>query len=820
MIGALKWLTHINPIRYGFENLVANEFHTINGTCVNVVPAGPGYDNVPLENKVCTTVGSVPGQTTVDGNTFIKLSYGYSYSHVWRNFGIVVGMYMFFLSWFLFATERSNRQEGKNGGTVLVYKQGANVDVNAVTSAAASSGDEEKVIPGRETKHAGERGEEELKKDQEDAMKELPVAKNFFSWQHLNYDITLPNGSTRRLLDDVSGYVAPGRLTALMGESGAGKTTLLNTLAQRTDAGVITGDMFIDGRTVPRDFQAQTGYCQQMDIHLESTTIREALLFSAILRQPASVPLAEKKAYVEEVLKMCAMESYADAVVGKVGQGLNVEQRKRLTIGVELAAKPRYLLFLDEPTSGLDSQSAWAIVSFLRELADKGQAILCTIHQPSAELFQVFDRLLLLRKGGQTVYFGDLGRKSQTMIDYFERNGGRPCSSDENPAEYILDVIGAGATASTSVNWNDVWKSAPESKRLEQEIERIHSEKRNAPVEDDGHHPEFASSFITQLSTLLVRSFRDYIRKPSYLMAKFMTCIAFGLFIGFTFFKAPLSFQGSQNHLFAVFMSLILSVPISNQLQVQFIIFRNIWEQRERPSKMYNWWALVANSVLVEIPFNIFGLTLMFLCWYWTVGFPDESNRVGYHFLMYCVLFPLYFATFAQATAALSPNAEIAGLLFSFLFNFCFVFNGVLQPYSHLVEFWHWMYRLNPFTYLVEGLVSNGVASLPLTCSDTELAHITPPSGLSCQQYLGPFIQATGGYLTNPDATSDCLFCSASQTDSYLVTLNMSYSHRWRNAGFMVAYVIFNVFLVFSITYLVRVRGVSGLKKLFSRRRA
>jgi ATP-binding cassette subfamily G (WHITE) protein 2 (SNQ2) len=88
---------------------------------------------------------------------------------------------------------------------------------------------------------------------------------------------------------------------------------------------------------------------------------------------------------------------------------------------------------LDEPTSGLDSQSAWAIVSFLRSLADKGQAILCTIHQPSAELFQVFDRLLLLKKGGKTVYFGDLGENSSTMLDYFERNGARHCEEEENP---------------------------------------------------------------------------------------------------------------------------------------------------------------------------------------------------------------------------------------------------------------------------------------------------------------------------------------------------------------------------------------------------
>ena len=173
-----------------------------------------------------------------------------------------------------------------------------------------------------------------------------------------------------------------------------------------------------------------SGYCQQQDTHLPTQTVREVLLFSAKMRQPASVPLSEKEAYVERCLDLCGLNAHGDAIVGT----LNVEMRKRTTIAVELVAKPRLLLFLDEPTSGLDSQSAWAIVSFLRELADKaGQAILCTIHQPSGELFEVFDRLLLLKVGGQTVYFGDLGYHSSTMVQYFERNGARPCRADENP---------------------------------------------------------------------------------------------------------------------------------------------------------------------------------------------------------------------------------------------------------------------------------------------------------------------------------------------------------------------------------------------------
>lgn len=143
--------------------------------------------------------------------------------------------------------------------------------------------------------------------------------------------------------------------------------------------GVISGGMLVDGRERDMSFQRKTGYVQQQDLHLSTSTVREALNFSALLRQPAKVPRKEKLEYVNEVIKLLDMEEYADAVVGVPGEGLNVEQRKRLTIGVELAAKPELLLFLDEPTSGLDSQTSWAICDLMEKLTKNGQAVLCTV---------------------------------------------------------------------------------------------------------------------------------------------------------------------------------------------------------------------------------------------------------------------------------------------------------------------------------------------------------------------------------------------------------------------------------------------------------
>lgn len=104
--------------------------------------------------------------------------------------------------------------------------------------------------------------------------------------------------------------------------SGAGKTTLLDVLATRVTMGVVGGRVQVDGRPRDESFQRKTGYVQQQDVHLETSTIREALEFSALLRQPRHVPKEEKLAYVDEVLKLLEMDSYADAVIGAPGEGL------------------------------------------------------------------------------------------------------------------------------------------------------------------------------------------------------------------------------------------------------------------------------------------------------------------------------------------------------------------------------------------------------------------------------------------------------------------------------------------------------------------
>lgn len=176
------------------------------------------------------------------------------------------------------------------------------------------------------------------------------------------------------------------------------------------------------------------------------------------------------------------MRDIAGATIGTIGERLNQEQRKRLTIGVELASKPELLMLLNEPTSGLDSAAAFKFVRFLEKLADTGQAILCTIHQPSAVLFEHFDELLLLKSCGRVVYHGPLGHGSQKLIQYFRDNREQKCPPDTNPAEYMLEVIGAGAPNYKGKDWGDVWAQSMNHRNRSDEIAEMIGKRKNVEI--------------------------------------------------------------------------------------------------------------------------------------------------------------------------------------------------------------------------------------------------------------------------------------------------------------------------------------------------
>ncbi|KAM3567811.1 hypothetical protein VYU27_010050, partial [Nannochloropsis oceanica] len=235
------------------------------------------------------------------------------------------------------------------------------------------------------------------------------------SFWHIKYQVNdrLNKGRKRLLLDDISGIVRPGEVLAIMGPSGCGKTSILEILGARTSP--TEGGLASNGRLFDADTRHMIGLVPQDEALFPTLTVQETLLFSAELRLPASMSLAAKKERVEQVMEELNLTGVKDSLIGdKLHRGVSGGERKRVSIGKELAYQPQ-LLLCDEPTSGLDSFTSVKVMKLLRQLAERGRTLACTIHQPSSDIFARFDQLMLL-VSGRVVYYG----KSKQALAYFE----------------------------------------------------------------------------------------------------------------------------------------------------------------------------------------------------------------------------------------------------------------------------------------------------------------------------------------------------------------------------------------------------------------
>ncbi|KAK3498887.1 ABC-2 type transporter-domain-containing protein [Neurospora hispaniola] len=784
------WIYWINPMAYSFDALLSNEFHDTIIPCVgvNLVPNGPGYAD--LDHQSCAGVGgAIQGENIVYGDNYLK-SLSYSHSHVWRNFGIIWAWWVLFVGITIFATSKW-RPLSEGGPSLLIPREKAKI-VKAI-----QNNDEEKAgatSSGEETVYDKEASAGEAKDSDKDLVRNTSV----FTWKNLTYTVKTPSGD-RVLLDNVHGWVKPGMLGALMGSSGAGKTTLLDVLAQRKTDGTIKGSILVDGRPLPVSFQRSAGYCEQLDVHEPFSTVREALEFSALLRQPREIPREEKLKYVDTIIDLLELHDLADTLIGRVGAGLSVEQRKRVTIGVELVAKPSILIFLDEPTSGLDGQSAYNTVRFLRKLADVGQAVLVTIHQPSQQLFAQFDTLLLLAKGGKTVYFGEIGDNAQTVKDYFAKYGAA-CPEETNPAEHMIDVV--SGSLSKGKDWNQVWLESPEHQAMTEELDRIIDDAASKPpgTLDDGH--EFAMPLLEQLKIVSTRNNVSLFRNTDYINNKLALHIGSALFNGFSFWMIGDSVSDLQMRLFTIFNFIFVAPGVIAQLQPLFIERRNIFEAREKKSKMYSWIAFVTGLVVSEIPYLCVCAVLYFACWYYTTGAPHASSRAGGTFFV-MLMYEFVYTGIGQFIAAYAPNAIFATLANPLVIGILVSFCGVLVPYQQIQVFWrYWIYYLNPFNYLMGSMLVFNLWDKKIECRDQEFAVFNPPNGTTCAEYLEGYMMGMGRAtnLINPSATEGCRVCQYTSGSDYLQTINLkSYGYGWRDAGIVCVFVASSYAMVYAL---------------------
>ncbi|KAK9708293.1 FAD-dependent urate hydroxylase [Basidiobolus ranarum] len=240
----------------------------------------------------------------------------------------------------------------------------------------------------------------------------------------------------KQVLNNVHGIVKPGQVMAIMGASGAGKTTFLDILARKNKSGLVTGDIFVNGRIVSdSQFKRVVGYVDQEDTLMPTLTVYETILYSALLRLPREMSAEAKKNRVYETMSELGILGIKDSFIGDSGsRGISGGEKRRVSIACELVTSPS-ILFLDEPTSGLDAYNAYNVIECLVTLArNYNRTVIFTIHQPRSNIFTLFDQLVLLADGWM-IYSG-MASKARS---HFE-NIGHPCPLGFNIADFIVDL--------------------------------------------------------------------------------------------------------------------------------------------------------------------------------------------------------------------------------------------------------------------------------------------------------------------------------------------------------------------------------------------
>lgn len=374
----------------------------------------------------------------------------------------------------------------------------------------------------------------------------------FLTWTKLSVKIQCRTGQPRYLLHDVDGYAEPGNLDCIMGPSGSGKTTLLNALAGRLcSATVQSGQILSNGRRQKLAY-GNSAYVTQDDALIPTLTVQETIAYSAHLELPNSMTRCEKLSRVQSVIKELGLQ---DCVNTKVGgwpvRGLSGGERKRVSIAIQILTHPQ-LLFLDEPTSGLDSAAACHVVKRLRTLALTGKTVLVSIHQPSAEVFALFDNLTLL-SAGQTVYFGETAKAQQFFDD-----AGFPCPGFRNPCDHFLWLINSDFE---EVQHNDVeGGKATSNMAMPKNAQLLLNAYLNSEVRKIGHgHIQHMSckegdlmkdtkraAFFTQVFYLTSRSFTNMMRNFGYYWFRLFMSVILSICVATVFYNVGLTYSSIQ----------------------------------------------------------------------------------------------------------------------------------------------------------------------------------------------------------------------------------------------------------------------------------
>ncbi|KAL5698896.1 ATP-binding cassette sub- G member 1 [Ranunculus cassubicifolius] len=457
----------------------------------------------------------------------------------------------------------------------------------------------------------------------------------FLTWQDLWVTVSAGRNGSRPILQGLTGYAQPGEVLAIMGPSGCGKSTLLDTLAGRLHSNTTqTGQILVNSRRQRLAF-GTSAYVTQEDTLMSTLTVREAVHYSALLLLPDSLSASEKRNRADMIIKEMGLQDAMNTRIGGWGhKGISGGQKRRVSVCIELLIRPK-LLFLDEPTSGLDSAASYHVMKRIVSLARQdGRTVIASIHQPSTEVFQLFQNLCLLSTG-KTVYFGP----ASAANEYFSLNG-FPCPPMMNPSDHYLRTInkdfdqdieqGSGNTITTEEAINTLvmaYKSSNVCQNVGEQIAKLHK------MEWGALEKGVQASFISQSLVLTRRSFVNMCRDPGYYWLRFAIYIILCLCVGTIFYDVGSSYGSIQARgSMLMFVSTLLTFMAIGGFP-SFVEDMKIFGH-ERMNGHYGVSSFVIGNTVSSIPY-LFLITLVpAAIAYYLVGLQREIDRFVYFSLV------------------------------------------------------------------------------------------------------------------------------------------------------------------------------------------
>ncbi|CAM6089346.1 unnamed protein product [Calypogeia fissa] len=519
--------------------------------------------------------------------------------------------------------------------------------------------------------------------------------------KNLTYKVAVKSkegGPTQKLLlNSVNAEAYHGQILAIVGPSGSGKTTFLDALAGRVASRSLEGEIYVNGELVDDSFKRISGYVMQDDALFPMLTVRETLLYSARLRLSNSMPLAEKKIRVDNMIKQLGLTHCADTRVGneKV-RGASGGERRRVSIGSDLIHDPA-VVFLDEPTSGLDSTSALNVMQNLRRMAQTGRrTVVLTIHQPSFRILETIDRVLVLGMGN-VIYHGP-----QRGIKHFFDPLGRSMPEMVNVIEYALDTIEDYQRSPEGLEPLIALQATNKKVLDEEEAKQVKPEEANNV---ENFSPDYATPFFSECLVLSSRNLKNTLRTPELFLSRVGMMLTVAVTVGTLFLRVKVSAKGvRQRTAFIAFVLALLIFTSTDAIGV-FIEERLIFI-RETSRGAYRASSYVISGAVVVVPFLLILSILFSTPAYFIVGFVEDAG--AFFFFILVVWLTLCMAnSFVCFISSMVPNFTVGNSLCSAIIAYFFLFSGFFIPRSGIPKYWIWMHYLSLFKYPYECLVEN-----------------------------------------------------------------------------------------------------------------